>query len=251
MPNAPHMWLSYRPVRIGSLVSQRSLSQLAKAASLSTALWGGKFNPIIPINDGPLSEQLIRTFQVDLMLPIEQNEDSRRFVERFPELHAPLWSNPVFERGRCNFVDVRHPARKASERLAGSRIAPPRFLRPTWEPDDELDILMTVLVGRYPPVEEISLNYAKGLEASIDYRELPLKQEDPIPSELLEGVVPLDLSSLEVTLDGRPLGWLAPGATPRLLTILSYSGICALRVRRSFSMITSALLAYTVTRLRF
>lgn len=40
--------VSYRPVRIGFLVPPDDLSLVIRAARLSTCLWGGRYNPIIP-----------------------------------------------------------------------------------------------------------------------------------------------------------------------------------------------------------
>lgn len=40
--------VSYRPVRIGFLVPPDDLSSVVRVARLSTCLWGGRYNPIIP-----------------------------------------------------------------------------------------------------------------------------------------------------------------------------------------------------------
>src|SRR5271168_5052710 len=65
MGNPPRIWLDYRPVRIGWVVAEHDLGQLTAAASLNTCLWGGHFNPIIPMDDRGLSDKLIRLFGID------------------------------------------------------------------------------------------------------------------------------------------------------------------------------------------
>jgi hypothetical protein len=58
MGNAPRIWLDYRPVCIGWVADEAAVAQLRTAASWNTCLWGGRFNPIIPLHDHVLSEKL-------------------------------------------------------------------------------------------------------------------------------------------------------------------------------------------------
>jgi hypothetical protein len=96
MPNAPRVWLEYRPVRVGWVIPDRDIAGLATAASWSTCLWGGRFNPIIPIHDPTLAEQLVKTFAVDLLIPIDATDATRRFIERFRYLGHHRWREPIF-----------------------------------------------------------------------------------------------------------------------------------------------------------
>ena len=79
MSGTPRMWLAYRPIRIGSIVTQRSLEQLEKAVTWSTVLWGGGFNPLIPLHDVELSRNLVRTFGVDFLVPIKSDPEIEQF----------------------------------------------------------------------------------------------------------------------------------------------------------------------------
>lgn len=213
MANVPRIWLEYRPIRIGWLISGRSLAQLAKAATWSTALWGGRFNPVIPIHDQPLSEMLVRTFGVDLLMPVESDSEGQPFAEKFPHLRSPMtWGRQPFEGGHCNFVDVRHAVRRISERLAARRhVALPKFLRPTWKQDDPLAALFNVLIGQYPPVDEVRINYTRGIDTSLERSEIPIAPDAQLLPDLHEAFGPLDLTAFEITLDRDPSGWLAPG----------------------------------------
>jgi hypothetical protein len=51
MPSAPRIWLDYRPVRIGWVIPNKDISRLAKIAEWSSCLWGGRYNPVIPVSD--------------------------------------------------------------------------------------------------------------------------------------------------------------------------------------------------------
>jgi hypothetical protein len=144
MPDAPHIWLGYRPIRIGWFVTGGSLDQLRKAAIWSTALWGGRFNPIIPLHDLELSRNLVRTFPVDLLVPVEPDAATARFKEDFGHLITPLlWGERVFSDNRCNFVDIRHVVRRAGEQIRSrANVSPPRFVRLTRDDKDPFATLL-------------------------------------------------------------------------------------------------------------
>src|SRR6266436_4779378 len=80
MSNPPRISLIYRPVRIGWVVEDGSLSQLVTATSWSTCLWGGRFNPIIPMDDAELANNLIATFGVDVLIPVVASDSTSAFI---------------------------------------------------------------------------------------------------------------------------------------------------------------------------
>ena len=81
MNNPPRIWLDYRPVRIGWVVSNRDVAQLTAAARWNSCLWGGRFNPVIPMNDRGLSDKLICLFGVDVLLPVAPTDDTKAFID--------------------------------------------------------------------------------------------------------------------------------------------------------------------------
>ena len=74
MSNPPRIWLTYRPVRIGWVIEGGNVSQLVTAASWSTYLWGGCCNPIIPMDDAELANNLIARLGVDVLIPVVASE---------------------------------------------------------------------------------------------------------------------------------------------------------------------------------
>ena len=86
--------IKYKPLRIGFLVREGSVEDLVKAAGINTLLWGGIYNPIIPIKNGDNgnAEQLIKSFSVDTLCAISINDDISVFKETYqflaPKHHA-------------------------------------------------------------------------------------------------------------------------------------------------------------------
>jgi hypothetical protein len=94
--SAPRIWVDYRPVRIGWVTPERDIALLATAAAWNSCLWGGRFNPVIPIHDAAQGDQLVKTFAVDVLIPVEGTEATRTFIGRFPHLGHNRWREPIF-----------------------------------------------------------------------------------------------------------------------------------------------------------
>ena len=81
MSSTPQIWLTYRPIRIGWIVETGNVSQLLTALSWSTCLWGGRFTPIITIQDTELANDLIANFCLDALRAIDLGT-GQLFVEQ-------------------------------------------------------------------------------------------------------------------------------------------------------------------------
>ena len=74
----------HRPNRIAFLVRPGELSDLERAASICTLLWGGIRNPIIPVSlkDDANADTLLGNFQVDVLFPVAESDAIKSFLER-------------------------------------------------------------------------------------------------------------------------------------------------------------------------
>ena len=136
MRGPPQILLDYRPVRIGWVLEGRSLEQLTTAASWNSCLWGGCFNPIIPSDDTELSNYLIPTFGVDVLIAVTTSEATKTFVAQYPHLQMHLWRHPLFNDRRCEFADIRHAVGRAA--VQSTRNVLPSVVQPLWSQDDPL-----------------------------------------------------------------------------------------------------------------
>lgn len=104
--------VGYRPVRIGWCVRPGNLDDLRAALRLTHTLWGGRFNPIIPVGL-PFDRILVKAFAVDVLLPATQITELVDFSKSFGELYWPDAMSLVFPDGSRStspiFVDVRRP----------------------------------------------------------------------------------------------------------------------------------------------
>jgi hypothetical protein len=82
----------HRPVRIGFLVRPGDFADLQKAAALCCVLWGGLYNPVIPVaaETDATADGLVRGLQVDLLFPVGPSSEINKFVARYPQLRRPV-----------------------------------------------------------------------------------------------------------------------------------------------------------------
>jgi len=112
-----HLHFRYRPVRIGWCVQDGNVEDLRKALRLTHTLWGGRFNPIIPLGDFELARALIRVFRVDCLYWFSQSGESDAIRAEFKHLLWPGFEKELFIQGSrgamATFLDVFHPVRQS------------------------------------------------------------------------------------------------------------------------------------------
>ena len=74
-----------RPLRYAFLVEPAQRDQVALAASLSTALWGGMFNPIIPVEQIDSAAALLRAFDPDLLVRLSSSAPPPQLTQRYEQ----------------------------------------------------------------------------------------------------------------------------------------------------------------------
>jgi hypothetical protein len=208
--NPPRIWLDYRPVRIGWIVADRDVAQLTTAASWNSCLWGGRFNPIIPMADRELAAKLIRVFGVDVLLPVEATDETAAFIGSYPHLHFTFWGNSIFSDKRCEFVDIRHAVKRAARHTAaGGRFGP--LARPVWAAADPLAPLFGCLLGRYPDPTAITIDYVRGIRSVLDMPDKAIADGEQLSPEFLTSITPLGITGFDLSLRRERSGWSSPG----------------------------------------
>jgi hypothetical protein len=209
MSNPPRIWLDYRPVRIGWVISDQNIALLETAAAWNSCLWGGLHNCIIPAHDTGLSDSLVRCFGVDVLLPVEASEATTAYINRFRHLGHHRWADSIFQRQACQFADIRHPVREIFDLRDDSIRSHIKI--PTWDDADHLHPLLTLLFGRFPTPDADIPDYKGGVEKAFGPVGMPITPTDDAPASLLECITPLGLNGYGLTRRRNSRGWLDPG----------------------------------------
>src|SRR6202171_223116 len=107
----------WRPVRIGWCVRNGDVNGLMQAFRLNHCLWGGRFNPVIIVDDEPFARRMIDLFHVDALLAVGADERCDKFAKSVKHLPWPFFNKELFkDRGgqvkNCILLDVYHPVRR-------------------------------------------------------------------------------------------------------------------------------------------
>lgn len=211
MINPPRIWLEYRPVRIGWVVAERDLTEIATAACQNACLWGGRFNPIIPMYDRNIADKLINVFRVDVLLAVIPTAETKTFIDSYPHLHLHLWADGIFHQRRCLFLDLRHAVRRAAQRTTIRGWEGSEFAKPVWTPTDPLAPLFAILFGRYPEVSQCGVDYGSIIRSSLKVVEPVIEESKDLPIDLLDHVTPLNFTGFGLRSHRMHSGWLRPG----------------------------------------
>ena len=198
-----HLKVRYRPVRIAWCVKEGDLEEFRRALRLTHTLWGGRFNPIVPLGHPELTRLLIKTFRVDCLYCISESPEGNAVLAEFkhllwPSLHKELFIDGM--RGRlATFLDVSHPARHLHEDNIRDREHPAwtgAVFR--WDPADPLADVLLATFGAYPAENDIGKDYDFSFRENLGAREVEIPNGAALPSAALKEFTPSTLAAFEL-----------------------------------------------------
>lgn len=65
--NTQSLTVRYRPIRIGWCIRSGDFEAMREALKLTFTMWGGRYNPLIPVDDFDFASSLVRLFRVDVL----------------------------------------------------------------------------------------------------------------------------------------------------------------------------------------
>ena len=190
----------YRPVRIGWCIEWSQQDHLQAAMRLTHAFAGGRFNPVIPVDSPRLAQDLLDRFCVDVLFPVASTERINQFIAShdylsWPEFEATLFHEEWQHIPPCAaFVDVYHAARRLGEAADRRR----EMILVTCADDDPLAMLLLATSGAYPASSSSIPDYEELAERFLGIKRIALGREDAIPPEILTGVTPSRLSTMNL-----------------------------------------------------
>lgn len=178
--------LRYRPLRIGWCVEAGDWEAVRLAMRMSFVLWGGRFNPIIPIDDRDHAEALIKLFRVDALHAVSQTEATKRFAESFKHLPWPTLNDGPFGKNygptKASVVDIHHPISKIYEDEFRHKFeGQPPLLLHEWDESDPLADILLATFGGQPSVELTGTDYVGKASQALLGQRCVLQADAPLP----------------------------------------------------------------------
>ncbi len=171
--NTLSVTVRYRPIRIGWCVRRGDIAAFREALKLSFTMWGGRYNPVIPVDDPEYASSLVRVFHVDVLWPVSKDELVKKFIKSFPHLPNPFFHDALFLEGengrkRPQILDIYHPIRKFYEEHIKNNPNPQTKVKIyKWQPDDVLADVLLVTFGDLPSVEQTGTDYLELLRRDL------------------------------------------------------------------------------------
>lgn len=206
----------YRPLRLGLCVRNGNLEQFRKVVRLTHTLWGGRYNPIIPVDDLSLAKQLVRIFHVDALYPAEEDDLINDFIENFPFLSWPFVHKDLYigdsKHKSATLLDIHHPVHRSYEEVLKSALQPEIsfFSLIEWDSNDPLADVFLATFGSFPSKVDIGIDYFALLEQYFLVKKIVIDVNQPIPDSLYEHLTPSNITTYDLR-GGRPPGWDNPG----------------------------------------
>lgn len=177
----------YRPVRIGWCVRAGDFAALREAVRLSYAIWGGRYNPIIQIDDAATATALVQLFRVDVLWPISKDESIKEFIKKFAYLPNPFHHEDLFVKysngeRHAQLADIYHPIQRCYEDNFKNNPKPElKVAICEWQPDDALADALLISYGGFPPVQATGTDYAGLLGKYLAATTVAIPNNGPVP----------------------------------------------------------------------
>lgn len=210
------LFVNYRPLRIGLCVRHDSIEDITKAAELNTLLWGGIYNPIIPVTPNTeFASQLVKLFLVDLLYPISHTTGIDQFIESQKHLQ---WRNPYdkllfhqFNKElRMGVLDVSNIINHYWETEFKNRKRSNCIL-PAWSKYDPLAPIFTLEFGNYPEQPKLSYDHRMGYLKGLRGKTHRIVKGKAVDVGLYGKMMPIFVTEDRLSLSGSNWGWESHG----------------------------------------
>jgi hypothetical protein len=151
-------------------------------------LYGGRYNPIIVVDEIELANYLVELFAVDTLYAISSDKEIKEFIARYKHLSWPLIHDSFFIDGSNgklpNFLDVYHSIRRIKEEVKELHSNP--NLQPVvfnWSEDDPLKDIFLMTFGAYPPKHDIGIDYLEYVTSILNPKVVEIKKSESLDAE--------------------------------------------------------------------
>jgi hypothetical protein len=165
-------------------------------------MWGGRFNPMIPVGNPELGKQLVNVFRVDVLIPLSDGKDVKAFIDQFPYLPSPFLDPQLFvDRGSgrisAKVLDLYHSIRRLYEEHFKNN-PQPTFLTSLyeWSDDDPLADVFLATFGGFPPREDTGMDYRGLIEEYLAAEKIALTGGGVLPPDSFKKATPNWICSL-------------------------------------------------------
>lgn len=198
--------IAYRPLRVGWCIRTNNKEDLKKALHLTHTLWGGRYNPLIPIDNPSLSKKLIDLFRVDALYPISKDREVKDFIEAYPYLPWPITWKELFidsdNKKLPTILDIYHPIRYLYEKKIKEKVDICLY---EWSESDPLSDVFLATFGHFPE-GDLSSQYSKILGNFPEFEKVTVNKDEVISEDIFNKITLNRITGINLKYF-RPLSW--------------------------------------------
>lgn len=178
------------------------MDEIAKCIRQSCTLWGGRYNPLIPVGGDTDSDAIIQRFGVDILYPASAAPELATFVTSFSYLKwwgmDTLTSEFFVETGsglRPPFLDVTHPIQEIYTEYVKDKQSPQvKTTLFTWDPTDPLAYAFLAQFGDYPAESVSGVDFARVNANFLGSVTTRLGAHEAVPSDAFREITPVTIT---------------------------------------------------------
>lgn len=201
--NSVSLNIDYRPIRVGFCLRDGDLASVTRAMRYAHTIWGGRLCPIIPIDDTSYAQQLVDSFDVDVLFPITEDAEMARFLAKFKHLSWPFFHKEFWveqDSGKSpQLLSVGHPLRHIAARRQDLIHSPTVLFK--WDKADPLAHWLLAMVGAYPELDDKLLpDYEVIFRDHLGAAVRKLDSDSKLPPNLVELITPNAITAFDLYL---------------------------------------------------
>ena len=200
--------IKYRPIKIGFLIRDDNIDDLIKAAGINTLLWGGIYNPVIPVSptNKDFPNQLLNLFSVDVLFAVSPTKEIDEIIKNNPFLRDPNhYADKIFYEDwytkkniigyldSINIVDYYWEKEFKNNENTESSCALVR-----WSNTDTCSNLFSILFGYFPSSYNLKDDFQKAFLKGLRSKEINITQDGPVDKNLAGSITPINATTLEL-----------------------------------------------------
>lgn len=183
--------ICYRPLRIGWAIRADDINAFRTAVKYSFALWGGRFNPIIIVDQKELAQELVDLFRVDMIIPVGDSDIVQAFPKQFPYLIKPFFEKDVFMRygkdhGSSQVLDIHNALVHIRKKPEWGAVKKEGVRIYSWSLDDPLADVFLMQFGDYPKADEVHIDYRAFLKEVAEATEIEISPTTQLSLDIFD-----------------------------------------------------------------
>jgi hypothetical protein len=199
--------VKYRPVKIGFLVEYGDIDALVRTAGMNNLLWGGIYNPIIPVSkDTTFAEKLIKLFSVDVLCPISHTAAIDNLIEKYKFLKLPnFYGKSIFldnNKSLLAYLDshnVIYNIYESSFKNQTDKDMKSNFTLVRWNKNDKLANLFAICFGYFPKNYNLKVNFEKAYLDGLQAKEVNIDSSKKVSFDQSKYIYQLLLTGRKLT----------------------------------------------------